>query len=336
MPDTSGLVVAVDGGQTSTLAIVATSGGKILGAGLAGPSNHVYEPGGLARLESALRQSIDRALQSAGYAAEQVSHACLGMTGVARETPIIAAQILPAAQIQIYFDMVTALAGASIAQPGVVVIAGTGSIAYGRLEDGREARAGGWGYLIGDEGSAYSIGRAALQAASQAVDRRGVPTTLTRTIPEFFQRTTMQEVRDIVYTPAIDRPQIAGLAAVVTRAAQQGDSVALDLLAEAGQELAEAAVAVMRQLNTLEAGMKVYTTGGVFKAGALVATPFRETLLVHSRASSLSEAAFSPIVGALLLALRAAGSPIDDNLIQSIRASLPDAARSKVTEDGDE
>lgn len=336
MPDKSTLVVAVDGGQTSTLAIVATPGGRILGAGLAGPSNHVHQPGGLARLESALRQSIGGALQTAGCTADQVTYVCLGMTGAVKEAVPIAAQILPAARIQVYYDMVTALAGASIAQPGVVVIGGTGSIAYGRLDDGRDARAGGWGYLIGDEGSAYSIGRAALQAASQAVDRRGAATLLTQSVPAYFKLTTIQEVRDIVYTSAVSRPQIAGLAAIVTKAAQEGDTVALGLLTQAGRDLAETAVAVMRQLNTLEVGMNVFTTGGVFKAGALVLAPFRDTLLARSGESSVNEAAFSPIVGALLLALRAAGSAFDANLLQSIQESLPAAALSKISDDSGE
>src|SRR5947209_4072335 len=140
MVHNSSVVLAVDGGQSSTLAMVATPGGRILGTGLAGPSNHVHQPGGLARLDNALRQSIGGALQSAGCAADAVSHACFGMTGAVTETLAIVPQILPAAQFQAHYDMVTALAGASLAQPGIVVIAGTGSIAYGRLSDGRDAR----------------------------------------------------------------------------------------------------------------------------------------------------------------------------------------------------
>src|SRR5712692_124046 len=258
MPRNSRLVLAVDGGQSSTLAMVATSDGTILGTGLAGPSNHVHQPGGLARLDNALRQSIGAALQAAGCAADEVSHACLGMTGAVDETSTIVPQILPGAQIQVHHDMVTALAGASLAQAGVVVIAGTGSIAYGRLEDGRDAKAGGWGYLIGDEGSAYDIGRSALQAASRAADRRGAPTRLTESIPAHFKLATFLEVREAVYTPAVSRPQIAGLAALVTQVARAGDPVAFGLLNKAGRDLADTAIAVMLQLNRLEAGMNVF------------------------------------------------------------------------------
>src|SRR5262249_39601899 len=147
----------------------------------------------------------------------------------------------------------------------VVVIAGTGSIAYGRTQDGRDARAGGWGYLMGDEGSAYSIGRAALQAASQALDGRGDPTLLTQAVPAHFGLQTLYEVHTAVYSLAISRPQIAGLAAVVAQTARQGDQVTTDLLAEAGQALAQSALAVVDRLNMLPAGANVYTTGGVFQ-----------------------------------------------------------------------
>jgi N-acetylglucosamine kinase-like BadF-type ATPase len=116
---------------------------------------------------------------------------------------------------------------------------------------------------------------------------------------------------------------------VVTQAAHQGDRVALDLLDQAGQALAEMALAVMARLNMLEAGMNVFATGGVFQAGAFVNNPFRETLQARSKASTIDEAAFSPIVGALFLALQAAGSMLDERVIAAIRDTLPQTAISK-------
>src|SRR5258706_8049587 len=214
-PSLASLVVAVDGGQSSTLALVATTAGQILGAGSAGPSNHFHEPGGPERLEGALRQSITGALQSADATTDQVKYVCLGMTGSKDQARQITEQILPSAAVQSHWDMVTALAGASLTRPGVVVIAGTGSIAYGRREDGRDARAGGWGYLMGDEGSGYAIGRAALQAAAHAADGRGASTRLLEAIPAYFKVHTFDDVRNTIYGATVTRPQIAGLAAVV-------------------------------------------------------------------------------------------------------------------------
>src|SRR5262245_42536285 len=120
MTDSFNAIVAVDGGQSSTLAVVATLTGRILGAGLAGPSNHIPEPGGLERLANALHQSIGQALTEAVCTPHQVSHVCMGMTGAVDEPREIVIRMFPAAAIQVYYDMVTALAGASVARPGVV------------------------------------------------------------------------------------------------------------------------------------------------------------------------------------------------------------------------
>jgi N-acetylglucosamine kinase-like BadF-type ATPase len=109
------------------------------------------------------------------------------MTGSMEAARAIVQQLIPHSIVNSYHDTVTALAGASSAQPGVVVIAGTGSIAYGRLADGREAQAGGWGYMMGDEGSGYDIGREALRAATQAQDGRSAFTDYSKRFPAYFQ-----------------------------------------------------------------------------------------------------------------------------------------------------
>ena len=322
-------VLAVDGGASSTLALVAKLDGRILGSGLAGPSNHVYEAGGMERLTSALHGSIRSALAAAEVPAEAIVSACLGMTGGALEAVPIAQALLPAATLHSHHDTVTALAGASCARPGVVVIAGTGSIAYGRLDDGREARAGGWGYLMGDEGSGYDIGRHALRAVTQASDGRGPATRLSKTILAHYGLADLWAVHRAIYTGAIDRPALAGLTAIVAEAAGAGDGVALDLLAAAGRDLARAALAVIQALDQTAAGLAVYVTGGVFRAEELVLASFRKTLHARSPGSRIEAAAFSPVVGGLLLALQAAGRDIDDPLLAAIRATLPGAALAK-------
>lgn len=326
------VVLGVDGGQSSTLAMIAAPDGEILGTGLAGPANHIHEPGGRQRLENALNQAITLVLHNADCDATQVRYACLGMTGAAEFARQIVLRSLPKAQVMAYDDMVTALAGGSVAKAGVVVVAGTGSVAYGRLDDEREARAGGWGYLIGDEGSAYDLGRRALQAASHAVDGRGQATTLVQAIPHYFHRSTFADVRDAVYTPAVTRPRIAGLARIVTEGAKQGDAVCVGLLAGAGQALALMALAVIGRLEQTETGMNVYLSGGVFQAADLVIGPLQETLRAGSPASHVQKARYSSAVGALFLALRAAGISLDDDLVKRIETTMPKLAFSKEAE----
>ena len=321
------IVVAVDGGQSSTLALAAALNGEILGVGWGGESNHIDEPGGVERLNNALNHSITGALASAGRSAEMVRGAVLGMTGVSALAGEIAQAMLPQAQVQVHHDAITALAGASVGQPGVIVIAGTGAVAYGELADGRSAKSGGWGYLMGDEGSGYDLGIQALRAITQASDGRGPATRLVEVIPQHFGLDTLQALHQAIYSQKITRAQIAGLAAVVGRAAQAGDSAAQVLLQTAGEHLALAALGVIRQLGV--PGMDIYTTGGVFNAGEWVLLPFREDIHAESPSSTVSPAVFSPVIGALLLALKAAGSPLDGSVIDRIRGSAPDAAISK-------
>src|SRR5215207_7263596 len=174
----TGLFLGVDGGQTRTVALLASRDGGILGVGYGGPANHIHEPGGMERMQRSLRDAVQTAFGQAGIASAAVVSTCFGMTGGAEFVPEVAPKFLEARTLTAYHDVVTALAGASIASPGIVVIAGTGAIAYGRSADGRSARADGWGYLIGDEGSAYDIGVQVLRAAAQSADGRGETTVL--------------------------------------------------------------------------------------------------------------------------------------------------------------
>lgn len=326
------LVVAVDGGQSSTLALVATLDGQVQGWALAGPSNHIHEPGGMQRLENALRQSISGALHMAGRQVDDILRMCCGMTGAVEETLAFLRRWLPGAASEAYYDMVTALAGASLGQPGVIIIAGTGSIAYGRLADGREARSGGWGYLLGDEGSAFDIGLQAFRAAARADDGRGEPTQLLARILAHFAHlrvATLWDVRQAIYSGKISRSDIASLSAVAAAAAQDGDSAAHALFENAGAELAQSAIGVIRQLGGPEQLSAVYCTGGVFRAGSLVMTPLRAALQRFSARIDVRESAFAPVVGALVMALQASGLSLTPQIIETMRLSLPPQALSK-------
>lgn len=322
---TSGYLLGLDGGQSSTLALVAGPDGHVLGVGHGGPANHYSEPGGPERLRRALEATIPAALAAAGVAPEAITHACLGLSGGAPAAVPVAQALLPAADVTVVKDYVTALAGASGGEmQGVVVIAGTGSVAYGRSgAAGGEALAGGWGYLLGDEGSAYDIGWSALRAAARASDGRGPATTLARLLPAKLGCADLHEVHRLVYGPGLARPAVAALAATVTAAASEGDAVATVLLAEAGRALAEAALAVGRQVATHGAALPVYPVGGVFQAGELVLRPFADSLRlwlpgVEVRAPSLGQAA-----GALLLAAQSARRSVGSEFVVNLRATAP-------------
>jgi N-acetylglucosamine kinase-like BadF-type ATPase len=323
-------VIAVDGGQSSTLALIATLEGQIIGAGFAGPSNHVHEPGGVERLRKALYQSISECIRNAQQSTENIASLCLGMTGGAELAFDMVQPHFPQARLQSYDDSVTALAGASIAQSGVVVIAGTGAVAYGQLADGRSAKAGGWGYIMGDEGSGYDIGRSALVAASQAADGRSEqPTQLLHSIPAFFGIADLKAVHTAIYGGQITRPQIARLTVPVVAAAEAGDAVAKRLLDSAGQQLALSALAVVDQLGMIQTGLDVFPTGGVFQGSPQVKAAFQNTIAMRAPAVQVKEAAFPPVIGGLLLALQGADVALNESVIATIRATFPQAAASK-------
>lgn len=323
------LILGVDGGQTSTVALLATRAGVIVGVGYGGEANHVHEPGGMERMERSLRDAVTGAFAQAGIAPIAAASACFGMTGGAEYVPNVAPKFLDAAALTAYHDVVTALAGASVASSGIVVIAGTGAIAYGRSADGRSARADGWGYLMGDEGSGYDIGVQALRAAAQSADGRSERSLLERSVPRFWKKADLSEVHRALYSQQIGRAEIAGLAWVVDCAAEAGDAAAREILARAGASLAQSAHAVIEALGMTDEAVFVYPTGGVFRAGHWVLEPFGSELRRLAPDAQTRQPAFPQVVGALLLAYQQVGIALDEALLTRLRASLPDALLNK-------
>jgi N-acetylglucosamine kinase-like BadF-type ATPase len=197
------------------------------------------------------------------------------------------------------------------------------------LADGREAKAGGWGYIMGDEGGGYDIGRMALGAASQAADGRAQSTTLLQTIPEYLGLTDLKAVHAAIYSGQISRPQIARLTVPVVADAQAGDAVAQRLLNYAAYQLSIAALAVVEQLGMTETGLDVFPTGGVFEASPILADAFPRYIAYQAPAVQVKNPAFPPIIGGLLLALEAVGTTPTASVVETIRATFPQAAASK-------
>jgi N-acetylglucosamine kinase-like BadF-type ATPase len=211
-------------------------------------------------------------------------------------------EIVRPARIRVVPDYVTNLLGASRGGPGVVVVAGGGSVAYGRTADGREATAGGFGYLLGDEGGGFDIGRRAIAAAIHAHDGRGPWTELTQIVCKAFGVSDLADIKRIVYVPQIPRERIAGLVPAVVRAAEAEDGVARSILSGAGRDLGHLALAVTRRLFDSGKKVDVYPTGGVFAAGGYVNEPFGAELAVHCPLARIRPPQGSPLSGALLLA----------------------------------
>src|SRR5436309_5905773 len=174
------LYLGVDGGQSGTTAIIGDETGRVLGTGEAGPCNHAGAVEGRGKLERAVAGSVSAACSQAGLdpATVRFEAACFGMSGGPEDKEDILGRILRAERLVVTTDAVTALAGATAGGPGIITIAGTGSIAFGRNAAGQTVRAGGWGFIYGDEGGAFDIVRHALRAALRMDEGWGLPTTL--------------------------------------------------------------------------------------------------------------------------------------------------------------
>jgi N-acetylglucosamine kinase-like BadF-type ATPase len=247
------LVIGVDGGGSKTLAVLAESSGRELGRGLAGGCNFqvVGEQAARATILTAIRTAFERA----ELPFKTVAGICMGLAGVGRAADqdwvedFVREEGL-ARRLAIAHDGQLLLWAGTPLGWGVGIVSGTGSIAYGRSPDGREARAGGWGYLLGDEGSGYAIGRAALQAVAQAEDERGPATTLTgRVLAQWKLDQPSDLVRQVYQGGKQGRIEIAALAEVVLEEAASGDEVAAAIETRAARELALQAAAVIRRLG---------------------------------------------------------------------------------------
>jgi N-acetylglucosamine kinase-like BadF-type ATPase len=322
------LLLAIDGGQTSTKALVAQLDGTVIGSGRGSASDHFHIEGGIEKNRRAIQSATNAALADAGATADQINSIALGLTGCPPEgeprQPVydIVREIASPEQIWIGADYITNLTGASAGGPGVVLVAGGGAISYGVTTDGREALAGGFGYLLGDEGSAFKIGVAAIRAASRAEDRRGAPTVLEQIVRDYFEIPQVRHLPRIVYRAGFQRDRISLLTPLVAEAANSGDEVAYDIVWDAGESIAEMALGIARQLFQPDEQLDVYYTGGVFNVGEILFGGMKSILDAGWSHWALLEPRFPPAVGGLILAARGLSIAIDDVWLERVKSSL--------------
>lgn len=242
-------VLGIDAGGTRTVCVSADEAGNILGEAR-GPGANLQSAGEL-EVEKVLHELIARVLEG-GPAPGAI---CLGMAGVDRPRDAevvrgILQRIGHRAHVIVVNDALIALEAGVPGRAGTVVIASTGSIAYGRDAAGRGARAGGWGYVLGDEGSGYWLGRLALRAVVRAADGRGGTTALTERVLQHYGVSRPRDLVREIYEGGTRPSAIAALAREVGAAAEAGDGIAVHLVSVGAQELAGAVASVARRLST--------------------------------------------------------------------------------------
>ena len=295
-------VLGIDAGGTKTVALLADGDGRIVAEGRAGAANLHTE--GELEVEKILHTVIDVATDGRDVT---LSAVCLGIAGVDREDDAriirgIMRRMGYRSNAVVVNDALIALVAGAGSNPGVVVIAGTGSIAYGVSHHGVAARAGGWGPTLGDEGSGYWVGRRALAAVMRDADGRGPRTELTPLVLGHFSLPTPGALVAEIYHQPQGRRAIASLAAVVDRARAGGDTVAIDIMSRAADELALAAGSVINRLEMRGEQFPVLLAGGMLKESTWLASEVRGRMAEVAPCSTVALLTEEPAVGAVRLA----------------------------------
>jgi N-acetylmuramic acid 6-phosphate etherase len=313
------LILGIDGGGTHTVALLARptpdptatthlsplAPHRLLGRGEAGPSN--FQSVGTERAFQAVEQAVDEAFRAASLPRQPVQVAWLGLAGAGRsqDQELFRRWAIEqglAAEVKVSSDASLLLAAGTPDGWGVAIVAGTGSIAVGQSPDGCTSRSGGWGYLLGDEGSGYAIGLAALQAVVRAADGRGPETSLCRSLLDQLRLNEPDELIATIYQRSLDRSAIAALAPLVLKAAKAGDAVASDIAQSGADQLAAAIAATARRL-ALPAAFPLAIAGGLL----LSSSSYRERLLESLAATGIRPHPITsvgePAEGAIRLAL---------------------------------
>ena len=293
------LYLGIDAGGTKTDCAV-SNGAELLGQA-SGESCKLARVG-RARAHDNLHAVVQQACGGARVLTREIQHVCIGMSGASLPEAVIWAQdtireLTPEATIYVAGDHVIAHRAAFGTSHGVLVVSGTGSIAFGRNQKGETARAGGWGPAISDEGSAFWVGREAVAAALREYDT-GIADGLLATIAQFWKIAPEEVVR----VANASEPRFAELAGTVVAAAEKGDVLAREITERAGQSLARIAAAVVGRLWPEGGVVPVALTGGVLQGSALVRQSFRDTMKRQNPEAAVSFAYVRPVLGALEIA----------------------------------
>ncbi len=313
-------VFGIDGGGTKTTCLLMDDNQQVLGRGEAGPSN--YQTLGIESAKQSIQFAIEQAVISANIKTDShlnIEAICLGLAGVGRAKDLEIMQFLvqnlqltndlpitrsfQPRNIVVCSDSAIALVGSTGYPVGIVVISGTGSIVYGQNRQGITKRVGGWGYVLGDEGSGYDIAIRGLQAALRCYDGRGDHTTLAENFQVNLGLNSLEELVEVVYRRGWGVKEIAGLASIVDRAAAQGDRLADDIINGAVSELILATRTAISGLFHHTEEFEIALIGGVWSGEGNCRERFEMAISAIAPNAIVISPRHEPAFGAGLLAL---------------------------------
>jgi len=294
------VIIGIDGGGSKVRCISSDLSGNILGFGIGGPVNCLFVSTQVAI------DNINRAVSIAleGLDNPKIILACCGAPTPSEVIKEGIERVASVNQVINIGEMYISLTGALLSDIGIIVIAGTGSMAGGKNPKGNTFHCGGWGPFIGDEGSGYWIGIKAINAVSKSIDRRFPETILVEKIVKYFSLNSIAELVPYIYRKTPSRYEIAQISPLVTTSAEEGDKISQEILKEAGEELALLAKTTIRELNYQDA--KVSMTGGIFASNSrfILETFNKRVKESYPEVSIIFPPKFPPVGGALISAFR--------------------------------
>lgn len=297
--------LGIDGGGTKTHAVITDSECRTAGEGYGGAANPLRI--GLEEAVMHIEEAVADACAQAGIEIGDIDSACAAIAGI--NHPIhyhtmkdALDEALAAGGLELVTDARAALEGALDGKPGVVVIAGTGSIAIGVNATGQQARSGGFGPTLSDEGSGYYIAQGALKAVVSSFDGRSPKTTLAERICKKLGVTDPSDLPGVIYNSDSEPVDIAPLAELVDEAAREGDEIARQILTAAGRELGRLAASVIDKLELHSSAFRVACVGSVFRSGEFVLEPLREAVSRIAPHAEIGPPLHPPAIGAVKLA----------------------------------
>jgi len=317
------MFLGVDGGGTKTDFLLIDATGAVLATHRSGSA--YYPETGVEALEQLLVAGIHAMLQEAGLEPAQIAFGFIGLPAHGEDSALaarldrVAERVLPRARYRCGNDMVCGWAGALAGGDGINLVAGTGSIAYGEWV-GRSARAGGWGEIFSDEGSAYWVARETLGLFSRMSDGRAPKGPLYELIRQRFDLRSDLDLCAAIYgPPTIARSELARLAPLAVKAAAAGDVGAQQVFTKAATELAALVHAVRRALEPPpQAVLKVSYSGGMFKYGRTLLDPLRAALEAAQRSYEFAAPRLTPVAGAALYAARLGGCALSSQAVTQL------------------
>jgi N-acetylglucosamine kinase-like BadF-type ATPase len=322
-------IIGFDGGGTSTRAALLSARGELLGHGTSGGSN--FQAVGVEMARRNIAEARALAIADPDPAAPPAA-AFLGMAGVVserdRETILsLATELEIARTIDADHDIRIALAGGLAGEPGIALIAGTGSSCYGRNIAGESWRAGGWGHLLDDLGSGYWLGLQGMIAIARAADGRSIGTSLTPHLTNALGLERIDDLSRLVGHDGLSRADIAALAPLVLEAAGDGDAPASDILERGAGELAIMVHAVATRLGMVGA-VRIALIGGLF-SDRIYARMVAGAIARRLPEAIAAPPILPPVLGAALLAMQLADIPVTPEIIERMRAAVPILAGGK-------